>query len=138
MAVRNILLDTNAYAAFKRGAPDAVEIIRHVPLIGISSIVLGELLGGFAAGTRETANRQELEQFLDSDRVRLFFVDDGTAEFYATVYQSLKRKGHPIPTNDMWIAATALQHGLAVFSYDSHFQAVDGVVTGFRLADLIL
>ena len=138
MAIRNILLDTNAYAAFKRGAPDAVEIIRHVPLIGISSIVLGELLGGFAAGTRETANRQELEQFLDSDRVRLLFVDDGTAELYATVYQSLKRKGHPIPTNDMWIAATALQHGLAVFSYDSHFQAVDGVVTGCRLADLIL
>jgi tRNA(fMet)-specific endonuclease VapC len=67
VAVRNILLDTNAYAAFKRGAPDAVEIIRHVPLIGISSIVLGELLGGFAAGTRETANRQELDLSLYLD-----------------------------------------------------------------------
>lgn len=58
MAVRSILLDTNAYAAFKRDAPEAVEIIRYAPLIGISSIVLGEVLSGFAVGTREATNRQ--------------------------------------------------------------------------------
>lgn len=55
MAVRHLLLDTNAYAAFKRGTPEAIEIIRHAPFIGISSIVLGELLGGFAAGAQEKA-----------------------------------------------------------------------------------
>jgi tRNA(fMet)-specific endonuclease VapC len=137
VAIRSIALDTNAYAAFKRGVPEAAEIIRHVPLVGISSIVLGELLAGFAAGTRETENRRELDQFLGSDRVRLFTVDRITAGYYATVYQGLRRKGRPIPTNDMWLAATALEHNLAVFSYDDHFGLVDDVVSGRHLADFV-
>ena len=57
MAVRPILLDTNAYAAFKRNVLDAVEIIQHVALIGINTIVLGELLSGFALGNRNGSNR---------------------------------------------------------------------------------
>lgn len=64
MAVRDVLLDTNAYVAFKQGTPEAVEVFTHVPRIGINSIVLGELLSGFAIGTRAEANRQELQQFL--------------------------------------------------------------------------
>ena len=57
MAVMQILVDTNAYAAFKRNLPEAVELIRRAPLIGISTTVLGKLLAGFAAGTREAANK---------------------------------------------------------------------------------
>jgi tRNA(fMet)-specific endonuclease VapC len=87
MAVRALLLDTNAYAAFKRGSPEAVEIIRRMPLIAVSSIVLGELLAGFAVGSRETANRQELDQFLASDRVTLFPVDHETAKHCASAYR---------------------------------------------------
>ena len=135
MAMRNILLDTNAYAAFKQGVPDAVEMIRHTSMIGVSSVVLGELLSGFALGSREAVNRQELNLFLDSPRVEVFSVDDRTAEYYAKIYQTLRNKGQPIPTNDMWIAATALQPGLTVFSYDRHFQAVDGLLVGTRLED---
>ena len=96
---------------------------------------MGELLGGFSVGSREEANRQELKRFLESDRVRLFPVDDSTAEYYAAVYRDLKRRGQPIPTNDMWIAAAALQHRLAVFSYDKHFGAVDGLIIGDHLSD---
>ena len=76
MAVRPILLNTHAYAAFKRNASDAVEIIQHVPLIGISSIVLGKLLSGFALGTRNTVNRQQLQQFLESERVASYSIND--------------------------------------------------------------
>jgi predicted nucleic acid-binding protein len=137
VAVRQIVLDTNAYAAFKRNLPEAVEVIRRAPLIGINTIVLGELLAGFAVGTREAANKQELKIFLASPRVRLFGLDENTAEWYATVYRDLKRKGRPIPTNDMWVAATALQHGLAVFSFDSHFQHVEGIVVGTALDDFV-
>ena len=79
MAVRQILLDTNAYAAFKRNLPEAVEVIRRAPLIGINTIVLGEFLAGFAVGTRESANKQELTSFLASPRVRLFGLDENTA-----------------------------------------------------------
>lgn len=138
MAIREILLDTNAYSAFKRNAQDAVEIIRHVPLIGINSIVCGELLSGFSVGSREETNRQELTLFVSSRRVRLFSVDDVTAHHYAVIYRKLRQKGQPIPSNDMWIAATALQHNLAVFTYDGHFQAIDGLITGNRLPDFVI
>lgn len=55
--MRNIALDTNGYAAFKQGDPDAIAVIQYAPLIGVSSIVLGELLSGFAAGQRQIANQ---------------------------------------------------------------------------------
>jgi tRNA(fMet)-specific endonuclease VapC len=111
VAVRDILLDTNAYIAFKRGTPDAVDVVTHVPWIGINSVVLGELLSGFAVGAREAANRQELQQFLASERVHQLVIDAHTAAHYAVVYRELRRRGRPISTNDMWTAATALHHG---------------------------
>lgn len=135
MALKEILLDTNSYSAFKRNVADAVEVIQHAPVIGISAVVLGELLSGFAAGSHQSANRDELNKFLFSARVKLLAVDSGTAEHYSAVYRDLRAKGRPIPTNDMWIAATALQHGLALFTYDRHFQAVDGLLSGVRLSD---
>ena len=138
MAVRDILLDTNAYVAFKRGISDAVDVLTHVSWIGLNSIVLGELLSGFAVGAREAENRRELEQFLSSPRVHQLAIDTGTAAHYAVVYRELRRLGRPIPTNDMWTAATALQHGLAVFSYDGHFHAVPGLQVGTCLADFLL
>lgn len=138
MAVNNILLDTNGYTAFKQGRPEAVEIVQSAPHLALSSTILGELLAGFAVGTHEARNRAELQLFLASERVHLLIVDDGTAVYYATVYRLLRRKGRPIPTNDMWIAASALQHGYALFSYDGHFQYVDGLLVGATAADLML
>jgi tRNA(fMet)-specific endonuclease VapC len=134
----DILLDTNAYVAFKQGQPDAVEIVQRATHLALSSIVLGELLAGFAVGSREAKNRTELQQFLASDRVHILLVDDVTAAYYATVYRSLRSKGRPIPTNDMWIAASVLQHGYALFSYDGHFQHVDGLLVGATPTELML
>ena len=136
MAIREILIDTNAYAAYKRGLPEAVALVRHAPFIGINIVVLGELLGGFAAGTREEQNKQELQRFLHMNGVTIIPSDYSTAVQYATIYQTLKRQGTPIPTNDMWIAATALQHHLALFSYDKHFQSIPELVLGSSLEDL--
>lgn len=135
--VRQILLDTNAYAAFKQGEEEAVEILRRAQAIGISSIVLGELLSGFAAGGKEAENRRELSALLQSSRVTVISVDQDTSEFYSVVYLGLRRKMKPIPTNDLWIAACALQHGLAVFSYDRHFAEVPGLIAGCRLTDFL-
>ncbi len=61
MAVKDILLDTNAYAAFKRDRAEALNIVRRAPRIALNSVVLGELLAGFAAGSREARNRAELQ-----------------------------------------------------------------------------
>src|SRR5262245_53876655 len=131
--MRDVLLDTNAYVAFKRGTPDAVEVLTHVPRIGINSIVLGELLSGFTIGTREEANRQELQQFMTSERVHQLVIDAETAGQYAVVYRELWRRGRPIPTNDIWIVASALQHGFAVFSDDVGLDWVPGLSVGTRL-----
>ncbi len=138
MAIRPILLDTNAYAAFKRNVPEAVEILQHVPLIYLNSIVLGELFSGFAVGTREVINRQEFNLFTATSRIRLVNLNENTANHYARIYLALRKKGRPIPTNDMWIAASALQHDLAIFTYDAHFQSVDGLVSGHDLLAFVI
>ncbi|PDW00194.1 type II toxin-antitoxin system VapC family toxin [Candidatus Viridilinea mediisalina] len=138
MAPITVMLDTNAYTAFKLGHADALAIIQRAPSLVLSSIVIGELLAGFAVGSREAQNRTELQQFLASPRVSIRSIDDHTAQYYARVYRSLKHKGKPIPTNDMWIAASALQAGCALFSFDGHFQHIDGLVVGASATDLLL
>lgn len=130
-----ILLDTNAYATFKRGHPDARLVLRRAPSIAVNPVVIGELLGGFAAGTKEQQNRGELAAFVSSPRVVVLPVDEATAERYATIYAALRRAGTPIPSNDMWIAATAVQHGLGLFTYVGHFGHVAGLRSGSSLSD---
>lgn len=138
MAVNPILLDTSAFAAYKRGIPEALEVLQYAPEVGVCSIVLGELLAGFAVGNREAQNRLEFKEFLARDRIRYIPIDAGTAKHYASVYRSLREKGKPIPTNDMWIAATALQHNLVLFTYDKHFKVIDDLPTGINISDFTL
>jgi predicted nucleic acid-binding protein len=126
--MRRILIDTNIYVALKRNVKNVVEILRRVDYIGINSVVLGELYSGFKGGDKEAINLQELEHFLDTPRVEVIPIDEVTSEFYAQIYWSLKRKGLPIPTNDMWIAASAFQHSLALFSLDAHFKKINGLM----------
>ena len=130
--MNRLLLDTNAYTAFKRGEREVVEIYRMAERLAINTTILGELLAGFSQGTREDRNRAELAEFLDSPRVRVLPLSERTAEYYAVVYGNLRRKGRPIPTNDMWIAATALEHGLALLTLDQHFQEVENLWMGSR------
>lgn len=131
-----ILIDTNAYAAFKRGVPEAISVVQQVPSIAFNAVVLGELMGGFAAGAKEQQNRPDLDAFLASPRVRVVVLDRWTAQHYAAVYAALRRAGRPIPTNDMWIAASAIQHGLRLFTFDDHFRYVPGLVVGRSAPEL--
>lgn len=126
--MKRILIDTNAYAAFKRDDAAAVKTLQISEYIGINVVVLGELFSGFKGGTKEPQNKSELEQFLDSPRVEVVLLDEETAEFYAKIYWDLKKKGKPIPTNDMWVAASAMRHGLSLFTYDEHFNNIDGLI----------
>lgn len=135
--MKRILMDTNAYAAFKRGDPAAQAIVQMADTLALSTVVLGELLGGFALGTRAERNRTELAAFLGSPRVAVLPISEVTARFYASVFATLRRKGRPIPTNDLWVAASGLEHGLALFTYDSHFREVDGLLAGSRLEDFL-
>ena len=135
--MRSVLLDTNAYAAFMLGKVEVVEVIAHADSLLINSVVLGELLGGFAPGTREATNRAQLARFLDSPRVDVVAVTAQTADSYALIYSGLRRKGQPIPTNDLWIAASAMEHGAGLLTRDVHFRQVEGLRCGQCLADFL-
>ena len=126
--VSAVALDTNVYSAFMRGVPEAVAALRAASEIHLPLIALGELLAGFAAGTRAAKNREELAQFMASPRVSLLEPDERTARHYAEIFVALRANGTPIPTNDLWIAALARQHRLSLLSLDAHFQAVPGLV----------
>lgn len=135
--MRPIALDTNAYAAFKRGNAEVTAVLQHAPSILVCATVLGELLGGFAAGRKEDTNRRELQQFLSVSRVSVVACTAATADLYALVFAALRRKGTPIPTNDLWIAASSLEHGAALLTLDVHFQNIDGLRVGTRLENFI-
>lgn len=123
--MNTVVIDTNAYAEFKRGNENAVEVIKKAKNIIFTPIVIGELLSGFLLGSKESQNKLELKEFLNSKRVIILNIDARTSEFFALIYKTLRKKGLPIPTNDMWIAAIAMQYNFAVFSYDKHFKYID-------------
>ncbi|MBW6512512.1 MAG: type II toxin-antitoxin system VapC family toxin [Desulfuromonadaceae bacterium] len=126
--MQQILIDTNFYVAFKRKQESVLTRFRQAEYIGVSTVVLGELLAGFRCGSREAENRRELDQFLDSPRVKVLAIDEETAEFYAEIFRALREKGRPIPSNDLWIAATSLRHGLALATLDEHFRSIDSLL----------
>ena len=134
--MNQLLIDTNVYVAFKRDDPKVVNLLRQAATIAINSVVLGELLAGFRGGRRETANRRDLDLFLDSPRVNMLPLDEGTANFFALVFNQLKNQGTPIPTNDIWIGASAMQHGLALASLDNHFSKISGLNTSPGLMEV--
>ncbi|MGB5550938.1 MAG: type II toxin-antitoxin system VapC family toxin [Thermoanaerobaculia bacterium] len=119
-----ILLDTSAYSAFMRGHEGVLDFVQRAERIAVTPIVLGELLSGFRLGKRTRKNHDLLNRFLGSTRVESLPIDDGTARRYSDIVEHLRSEGTPIPTNDLWIAASAMQHGLIVVSTDTHFDKV--------------
>ena len=116
-----ILVDSNRYQDFCEGRREAVQIIRRASDIMVPFIVLGELRAGFACGTRSHKNEQTLIRFLNSPRVKPLFADEDTTRQYARLFKQLRTQGTPIPVNDLWIAALAIQHDLPLFTRDAHF-----------------
>ena len=119
-----ILLDTSALSAVFRGHEGIAEATRAADRIAVSPVVLGELHTGFRGGRQQEKNREILRTFLDSPRVRTVNIEAETAERYAQIYDSLRRAGTPIPTNDIWIAASAMQFGLRLVTTDALFEQV--------------
>ncbi len=119
-----ICLDTCAYSRFKRGTPDAVEVISRARWVGVPVIVLGELRTGFHLGGHFDRNEKELQEFLDNPVVHMLEVDDMAAYHYAEAVTDLRRAGTPVPTNDIWIAAIAIREGAMVITYDAHFKHI--------------
>lgn len=122
-----ILLDTSAYSDLARGHPSLSERVRQAEAVLLSAVVAGELMGGFRRGTRFQENLVGLQRFLAQPRIHLLPVTWITAERYGRIYAALRGRGKPIPTNDMWIAAHAMETGAELLSSDPHFQYIEGL-----------
>ena len=122
-----ILLGTSAYSALMRGHGEVVDRLRRAEGIILSTVVAGELLFGFRAGARFDESPRQLRRFLDNPYVSVLPVSPVTTDRFAGIRASLRAKGRPIPTNDMWIAAHTQERGAELLSADEHFEAVDGL-----------
>ena len=122
------MLDSNAYSAFMRGSEEVRALIQDAEEVLFSAIVIGEQLFGFRQGAHYDRNLAELRSFLERPYVSLIPVGPVTADRCSRVMTALKAKGRPIPTNDVWIAAHAMETGADLVSADAHFEHVDGIV----------
>ena len=122
-----LCLDTSAYSNFQRGHPAAVAHVDRAEWIGLPSVVLGELWAGFLLGVHTDRNAKELGEFLDHPVVEVVRSDAEAARIYGEIVVDLRRKGTPLPTNDVWIAAAAARAGAAVLTFDAHFREITRV-----------
>ncbi len=122
-----ILLDSNAYSLLVRGHEQVANLVREAEQMLFSPIVAGELLYGFRHGAYSEQNISQLRAFLGRPRVSFVPIGQVTADRYGRIAASLRMKGRPIPTNDVWIAAQVMETGADLVSADSHFEHVDGL-----------
>jgi predicted nucleic acid-binding protein len=120
-------LDTNVYTALFRGDKTIADYVKRAEHVTISAVVAGELISGFRNGSRYEDNRRRLDDFLLSAYVSLLPVTLVTADRFGRIATSLRRKGRPIPSNDIWIAAHTMESGSELLSFDKHFEEVDGL-----------
>ena len=123
--MKSVVFDTNFLIDFCQ-SPSR---FRHSDMgeygqILIPSVVLGEYKAGIQNTKRGEEARNRLAQLLSRSSVKTVPVGEKTAEIYAKVFQLLREQGKPIPQNDIWIAAIALQHNLALLSRDGHFDNI--------------
>lgn len=123
-----LLLDTNAYVEWKRGHRGVRNALEAARSVIVSPVVLGELIFGFRNGRRLAENLHELETFLADPGVSVRPIAASTADRYARIVLALRQAGRPIPTNDVWIAAQAMETGAELISFDQHFECVPGLV----------
>lgn len=116
-----VLLDTSAYAHFRRGQRDVLEILATAEKVYLSAVTLGELEAGFVLGSRAEENRTAMREFLAEPFVTTVNVDEAVARLYGNFFASLRKAGTPVPTNDIWIASCAMHVGAQVVTFDSDF-----------------
>jgi tRNA(fMet)-specific endonuclease VapC len=122
-----LLIDTSAYSRLLLGDADVRKALEAADLVYMSVFVLAELYFGFKGGSKETRNREVLTRFVGRPTVRIVAATQETAEVFAAIKHGLKRAGTPLPLNDVWIAAHALETGSVLATFDSHFANVPGL-----------
>ena len=125
--MKKIVVDTNAYAQLLTGNEMVLDTIANAETVYMSIFVLGELFAGFSGGSKENQNRENLNRFLLKPTVKILNATTETAEVFGHIKSNLKTAGTPIPINDVWIAAHAIETGSVLVSFDAHFNNVPGI-----------
>lgn len=120
-----MILDTNVLSAVADGEPSAMELVAGAERVAVPVIVLGEYRLGIAQSRHRTTYESWLREWIAA--VTVLDIDDGTTHSYSAIGLELKKKGKPIPANDLWIAALCRQHSLPLVSRDRHFDFVHGL-----------
>lgn len=119
-----ILLDTSAYSSLLRTELRVDPFLETATTIAMSPIVVGELKYGFLRGFRNEKNLKQLESFLNEKDVIICDIDADTAEIYAQLKLKQHETGKTVASNDLWIAASAVQMGAKLITLDSDFSNV--------------
>ena len=122
-----LLLDTNRLSDALAEVDDVLNELEGAESIHVPVIALGEIRSGFLRGRRHADNEKRLSWFLSQEGVFTLGIDGPVSHRYAALHHLLRAKGRPIPTNDLWIAAIAIEHGLVLYTRDAHFEAVPGL-----------
>ena len=123
-----VLIDTSAYTALMAGNAFVADMLSQHELVLMSPIVIGELYDGFIGGSKYDENRKTLARFMTKPRTVCVPVTENTSEWFAEIKQGLRKKGRPISINDVWIAASCMEHGARLLTLDEHFADIDGLL----------
>jgi tRNA(fMet)-specific endonuclease VapC len=126
MSGNSCLLDTNIIIALFNGEKGIAQKLDKYDEVLVPAIVAGELYFGAKSSNAKAKNAQKINIFLNN--CTLLNIDRNTAEFYGDIKSILKKKGKPIPENDIWIAALAIQYNLPIITRDAHFKEVAGLM----------
>jgi tRNA(fMet)-specific endonuclease VapC len=119
-----IVLDTSGYSHFRGNHEEVVALIAGADIVLLPTIVLGELDAGFRLGRREADNRAVLDAFLGEDFVEVLPITRAVSGRYGQTFAELRRAGTPIPVNDIWIAAAAIESAGTLVTFDRDFERV--------------
>jgi tRNA(fMet)-specific endonuclease VapC len=120
-----LILDTDALSAAADREPAALELVARAERVAVPVIVLGEYRLGIAQSRHYTSYENWLRDWITA--VIVLDIQEETTQHYAAIGLELKKKGRPIPANDVWIAALCRQHALPLLSRDRHFDVVAGI-----------
>lgn len=123
MEVR-VALDTNRLTDLFQGDMALAERLAICVEVWIPLIVLAEMKAGFYGGNQQDKNGVLLQKLLAKPTAGILYPGRQTAEHYARLFVQLRRAGTPIPDNDLWIAALAIEHNLSLITRDAHFERI--------------
>jgi len=122
-----VLLDTDAYVALMRGHDVVAARVRAAVELFLPGVVVGELLAAFRSGSSYARHQKDLERFLTDAHVRIPTVTITTADRFSRIASALRTTRVTVPTNDIWVAAHAMETGADLLSFDRHYAAIDGL-----------